>query len=206
MSKRVYLFRLWLRCWHWLNAALILTLITSGFSLHYSGSNAAVINFGLARQIHNYAGLTLCANYVVFFIGNVITGNWWQFVPSPKEFAKRAWIQTRYYAWDIFRGLPEPFPPTREVNFNPLQQVTYWAVMYLLMPVLLASGLMFLYPTLAPENWFGVDGLLPVALTHYVAGFAIFLFLLSHLYLATMGPKLSSLIMTMITGWHEEHE
>jgi thiosulfate reductase cytochrome b subunit len=204
MSERVYIFRLWIRVWHWLNAALILLLIASGFSLHYAGSSSGLIGFGLARKIHNVAGIALCAAYAIFFVGNIVSGNWLQYVPRTKDFSKRSWLQVRYYIWDIFQGAPEPFPVTPENNFNPLQQVTYWGVMYVLMPMLIATGLVFLYPRLAPDSWLGVDGLLPIALTHFVVGYALFLFLLSHLYLITMGKKVSSAIKTMITGWHED--
>ena len=60
-------------------------------------------------------------------------------------------------------------------------------VMYLLMPALLITGIMFLWPELAPDRIMGVDGLLPVAMAHYVLGFFIVLFMLGHIYLGTLG-------------------
>jgi thiosulfate reductase cytochrome b subunit len=51
---------------------------------------------------------------------------------------------------------------------------------------------------------FGVDGLLPVAVVHYLVGAGIILFMLAHIYLGTTGTRVTSLYKMMITGWHEE--
>jgi len=203
MSDRIYLIALWLRIWHWTNAALIIVLIVSGVSMHYADTKAMLLPFDWARDTHNIAGVALCVTYGVFVIGNIVSGNWWQYVPKPGNFLKNVWIQTRYYLWDVFFGRPIPFPPTVKNNFNALQQIIYWAVMYLLMPLLLISGIMFLWPELAPDRIMGVDGLLPIAMAHYILGFFIFLFLLGHIYLGTLGAKTSTLFKMMITGWHE---
>jgi len=81
-------------------------------------------------------------------------------------------------------------------------------VTYLLLPISVATGLIYLNPQFAPAEVFGMDGLLPVALLHYLAATLILLYLLAHAYLATMGATVTSMIRTMITGWHEydEHE
>jgi thiosulfate reductase cytochrome b subunit len=71
------------------------------------------------------------------------------------------------------------------------------------MPVVIVSGLIFLYPQFAPATLFGLDGLLPVALVHYLGAAVILLFMVSHIYLGTMGPKVSSLFKMMFTGWYE---
>lgn len=204
MSERVYILARWIRVWHWVNATLIICLVLSGASLHYAHPGAGLIKFSLARSMHNICGIGLCINYAYFFIGNIVSGNWWQFVPRPHGYPTRAWLQLRYYLWDMFHGRPHPFPTTVADNFNPLQQIIYWAVMYALFPLLMVTGITYLYPNLAPDRWFGVDGLLPVALTHYVVAFLIFLFLLLHVYLGTTGEKLTSKIKMMITGWCDE--
>ena len=75
--------------------------------------------------------------------------------------------------------------------------------MYALLPVIIVSGLIFLYPQFAPDTLFGFNGLLPVALVHYLAAVAIVLFLLSHIYLGTTGRTVGQMFKTMITGWHK---
>jgi thiosulfate reductase cytochrome b subunit len=42
-----------------------------------------------------------------------------------------------------------------------------------------------------------------VALVHYLGAAVILLFMVSHIYLGTMGPKVSSLFKMMFTGWYE---
>ena len=207
MSQRVYILALWLRLWHWTNATLIILLIISGLSLHLAGQpQVALLDFSLAREVHNVCGLCLCAAYSVFFIGNIVTGNWYHFIPNPQGYLGRAVQQFRFYVYGIFVGAPHPFPPTPERNFNPLQQVVYWLVMYLVFPALLITGLVFMYPELAPTKIWGVDGLLPFAVAHYVIAFVIGCFVTLHLYLATTGDRLLDMIKMMITGWHEHEE
>ena len=75
--------------------------------------------------------------------------------------------------------------------------------MYLLLPVNLLTGLIYLYPEFAPDTLFGFDGLLPIALVHYLSAVALLLFLLSHIYLGTTGKRVGQMFKMMITGWHE---
>ena len=140
----------------------------------------------------------------MFVIGNIATGNWWQYVPQPEGYIQRVWLQIRFYMLDIFLGKPGPFPSTPERNFNPLQQVIYWTIMYLALPCLLLSGLIFMWPEFAPDHLFGLDGLLPVAMAHYVLAYLIILFVVSHVYLGTCGKRVTTHLKSMITGWHEE--
>ncbi len=204
MSHRAYLFPLWIRLWHFANAVLFLLLLATGLSLHYSNPGAAVLDFNLSQRVHNVSGVLLCINYAVFVVGNIVTGNWWQFVPKPQGYLGRAWLQVRFYIWDIFHGKETPFPATPENNFNPLQQVMYWIIMYLAMPALLITGLIFLWPEFAPEQLFGVDGLVTIAMAHYIIAYGIILFVISHIYLGSCGKKITTHYKSIITGWHEE--
>jgi thiosulfate reductase cytochrome b subunit len=203
VSERVFILSLWIRLWHWANAVLMLLLIVSGASLHFSDSSVPLLPFALAVKVHNVAGLALAGFYLVFVVGNIVSGNWWQYVPKPGGFLHRCWVQTRFYCWGIFTGARHPYPPTAEANFNSLQQIIYWLVMYLLVPVLIVSGLLFMWPELAPKRAFGMDGLMPVAVVHYVTGVLVVAFTIAHMYLATTGVRVTSLVRMMITGWHE---
>lgn len=201
MTERIYLLPLWIRLWHWSNAALIVTLAVTGVSVHFAAPSP--IDFALAARLHSLAGLALVALYAVFLIANAVSGNWRQFMPAPAGLVSRSLRQVRYYLQDVFKGEPEPFPVTREANFNPLQAITYGLLMYLVMPVIAVTGLLFLYPGFIPDRVFGLSGLLPVAVIHYVAAAVVVLFMIVHVYLGTMGRRVTSLFKTMITGWHE---
>lgn len=203
MTNRVFMLPLWIRLWHWSNAAAILTLAVTGISMHFSDPSLPLVEFSLAARIHNVVGVFLAGLWVVFVVANIVTGNWWQYVPKPPGIIGRCLTQMRYYGGGIFKGEPEPYPPTPEVNFNALQAVTYWSIMYLVLPVVIATGLIFMYPQLAPDTLFGLDGLLPIALIHYLGAAVILMFVVSHIYLGTVGPKVTTLFKMMITGWYE---
>jgi thiosulfate reductase cytochrome b subunit len=203
MKERVFILPLWIRLWHWTNAALIILLALTGASLHFADPKLPLIPFALAVKLHNGAGLALAAMYAVFVVGNIVSGNWWQYVPKPDGFFERCWRQMKFYGWGIFRGAEHPYPPTAEANFNSLQQIVYWIVMYLLMPILILSGLAFLWPDVAPKRAFGMDGLVPVAVVHYVTAVLIVAFTILHIYLGTTGVKVATLFRMMVTGWHE---
>jgi thiosulfate reductase cytochrome b subunit len=203
MSERVFILHLWIRLWHWTNAALILTLSATGFSLHFSSPDLPLVPFALAVTIHDIAGLSLVVTYGVYVIGNIVSGNWWQYVPTRDGYWRRSMIQIRYYAWGIFKGDKPPFPPTPEHNFNALQQVIYWIVMYFVLPTSIVTGIIYFWPDLAPADVLGFDGLLPIAFVHYLAGLVILLFLIAHVYLGTCGERVSAHFKTMITGWYE---
>jgi thiosulfate reductase cytochrome b subunit len=205
MSHRVFILPLWIRLWHWTNAVLIIVLTISGASLHLADPKLPLVPFETATRLHNIAGLALAGLYVLFVVANIVSGNWWQYVPKPEEFVERCRNQIAFYAWGIFKGAPHPYPPTAEANFNALQQIIYWIVMYLLMPGLILSGLVFMWPDLAPKRMFGMDGLVPVAVVHYLIAIFIVAFMFGHIYLGTTGEKVSSLFKMMITGWHEGH-
>lgn len=202
MTERVFILALWIRVWHWTNALLILALTASGYSLHFADPSLPLIEFSLAARIHDICGWALVFTYGFFVVANIVTGNWYQFVAKPPVMQKML-VQARWYGYGMFKGEPEPFPVTPEQHFNPLQAMTYWGVMYLLMPVVLLSGIVFFFPTLAPAKLWGMDGLLPVALLHFLSASAVVIFMVTHIYLGTTGKTVAQQYRTMITGWHE---
>jgi thiosulfate reductase cytochrome b subunit len=205
MASRVYIIPLWLRLWHWTNAALMILLMASGFSLHFSDPDLPLIRFDIARTIHNVSGIALTVLYLAYLVWNTVSGNWRQYVPAASELASGLNAQNAYVASGIFKGAPPPTVPTPEKKFNVLQQATYLLVMYVAMPFLIVTGIAFFFPELAPERLFGMDGLLPLAVAHYVIGVLLSLFLLGHIYMGTMGTTALAGFKMMITGWHDEH-
>lgn len=203
MSDRIYLLPLWIRLWHWSNALLIITLSVTGFSLHFADPKLPLVEFSLAARLHQVAGIALVALYTFFVVANLVTGNWWQYIPKPPGILERCWVQGKWYMFGIFRGEPHPYRVSEETNFNALQALSYWFIMYMVMPLMLFSGLLFLFPEFAPDRVFGFDGLLPVAVVHYLTGAIIVIFMIAHIYLGTTGTTVTSMFKTMINGWHE---
>lgn len=73
-----------------------------------------------------------------------------------------------------------PFPATTQSKFNPLQQVAYVGVMYGLLPLLLLTGLLCLYPQAVGDVFPGVRYWL--LQTHFALAF-ISLFLSSVIFI-----------------------
>jgi thiosulfate reductase cytochrome b subunit len=205
---KIYLYPLWLRSWHWINALLFVLLILSGISLHYADNQALLMPFKTAIAVHNSAGILLSLLYLAFVIGNILSGNYKQYIPALRGFISRAKLQTRYYLAGIFKGEAHPFDVSADEKFNPLQQITYLSIMYVMMPLIVVTGWFMMFPEFAPEEVLGLAGIWPMATAHAAAGFFLSLFMLGHIYLATTGTKVSSNFKSMVDGWHHhpEHE
>jgi thiosulfate reductase cytochrome b subunit len=201
--KPLYLYPLWIRAWHWINALLFMTLIISGASLHYAGGNG-FLAFETAILIHNIAGILLTIAWLVFFIGNFVTDNGKHYRIQLKGIISRLIKQSLYYAVGIFRGDAHPFHVSAEMKFNTLQQLTYIGVMYTLMPLLIASGWFFLFAAYLPDNIMGIGSIWIVAMTHLVVAYLLILFMVSHIYIITTGETIFTNLRAMLTGWHKE--
>ena len=95
--------------------------------------------------------------------------------------------QFRYYAWGIFRGDPHPYPHSEERKFNPLQKLSYIAVMYIFMPVVIITGWGLMFPdAVVIGKIFGTSGLHLADLLHIISGFVLSMFMFIHVYLCTI--------------------
>ncbi len=207
MSTRHYLYPLWVRIWHWLNALTFMVLIPTGISMHFADVDKPfVISFQLATYIHNVAGLVLTGLWLFFVFMNLVSGNWKHYIPPLQGLIGRVLLQVRFYLVGIMRGEPHPFPSNEECKFNPMQQLAYDAVMFGLVPLICATGVLLLVPDVLPSKILGIGSVWIMAVGHTVLAFFGSVFLLVHMYLGSTGDSLTSLVKGMITGWHEEHE
>jgi thiosulfate reductase cytochrome b subunit len=203
--KKEYYYPAWLRVWHWLNAILFLSLIITGLNLQYSTKANPLIRFDHAIKVHNISGIILTANYLFFFVFNIISGNIRQYIPIVKGIIKKLTIQSEYYLSGIFKNSEHPFETNKENKFNPLQQITYAQIMYVLLPMVIISGWAMLFPEILIKQLFNISGFLFTSLIHTAAGFILSIFMIGHIYLATTGTTLTSNFKAMITGWHVSH-
>jgi thiosulfate reductase cytochrome b subunit len=203
-NTKLYFYPVWLRIWHAINALGIILLILSGFSLQ-SGLDTSFINFKLAVNIHNITGIVVTANYLLFFIGNIITENYRYYLIKPMGFVKRPMKQAYYYAFGMFRGMKAPYPLSEKRKFNPLQKYAYVVVMYLIVPIVIITGFALLFPEIIIEKVYTLSGVFLTAITHSAAGFFISIFLIIHLYVASIGKSPAENFKSIITGWHNIH-
>ena len=103
-GEKLYLYPLWLRIWHGINAICIIVLIVSGISLHYSGRSLILLEFQSAITWHNYAGFILSLSYFVFFFGNLLTKNGKYYRVKIQGLDKRLKKQILYYLSGMFKG------------------------------------------------------------------------------------------------------
>jgi len=203
-NTKLYFYPVWLRIWHAVNAVGIILLIITGISLQ-SGIDGSFINFKLAVNIHNISGIVVTANYLLFFIGNIVTQNVKFYMIKPMGFIKRPMKQAYYYAWGMFHGMKAPYPLSEKRKFNPLQKYSYVFVMYLVVPIVIITGFALLFPEIILEKVYAFSGVFLTAVTHSAGGFFISIFLVIHLYVASIGKSPAENFKSIITGWHNIH-
>jgi len=204
----MYLYPIWIRLWHILNAVLIIILIITGISMQYTGKEESAMLVGFARAVkwHNIAAIIITLNYCFFVAGNILGSNGRYYRIEKKNFIPDLWKQMKYYSWGMFRGEKAPFPVSLDRKFNPLQKLSYVLAMYVAFPLLIISGLGLLFPETVINRFLGISGLILTDILHITMGFCLSVFLIVHIYTCTLGARPFSLFRGMITGYHESDE
>lgn len=203
MATKIYLYPIWIRIWHWLNALLCLVLILSGLSMQYSNPDIPFIRFDIAVTMHNVTGIVLTASYIAFLIGNKVTGNIKYYKVDPKGMFNRLKKQFRFYTMGLFKGDKPPFPISEERKFNPLQKLSYYIIMYFFLPLIFITGWVLFFPEIIVNKVFGMSGIHFTDLLHVVSGFFVSVFMIIHIYFCTIGTTPRSNFRAMFNGWHE---
>jgi len=199
-SKKIYFYPTWLRIWHGINALGIIILIVTGISMQ--NIESTFIGFNSAVSLHNIAGVIVTIGYFIFFIANIVTSNGKFYIVKPKGFIKRPLKQAIYYIWGMFHKMKAPYPLSEKRKFNPLQKYFYIIVMYLAVPAVIISGIALLFPEIIIENVYNLSGIFVTAIFHSALGFFISVFLLIHVYVATIGKSPLENFKSIVSGWH----
>lgn len=203
MSKEdLYLYPVWLRIWHGVNALCIILLIVSGISMQYGNVDYPFLPFKISVTIHNICGIIVSIGYVFFLVFNHFSGNGKQYVPNYKGFVERLVKQANYYLKGYFKEEPKPYPISKNNKFNPLQRLSYIATMYVLMPIVVVTGIALLYPEMIVDKIFNMGGVAITAILHAIGGFFISLFLIIHLYVASIGKHPLKNYKSIVDGYH----
>lgn len=205
LAQKIYFYPVWLRIWHGFNALGILVLIITGISMQSSVEASQIISFNWIINLHNIAGIMVTLSYFVYFIGNLVTPNGKFYIVKPKGFLKRPIQQATYYAWGMFHGAKPPYPISEKRKFNPLQKYAYIAVMYIALPVVIVTGFALLFPEIIIDQIYAFSGVFVTAIFHSAMGFFISIFLIVHLYIASIGKSPIENFKSIITGWHQVH-
>lgn len=189
------------RFWHWLQAAAILTLLLTGLTLH--NPDRSPVPFAVAVRVHNLLGFLLVANAGLGLFYYLATGAIRQYLPEPRDFLSLSARQLHYYLGGMFRNEPHPLEKTPERRLNPLQQATYLAILNVLLPLQVVTGLLMWGAQQWPAAVALLGGLGGLAGIHTLGAWLFASFLIAHLYLITTGPTLLGNLRAMVTGKEE---
>lgn len=198
----IYHYPVFIRIWHLLNAVFMLVLIITGLSMQFSISETSLISFPMSVRLHNICGIGLTASYLVFIIGNQVSGNRKHYKMQWKGLKQRLNNQLRHYLSGYFKGDPPPYPLTRDRKFNPLQAISYALSMYAGVPILVITGWGLLFPEAVLDRFFGVNGLILTDLMHIIVGFLLSVFMIIHIYVTSIGKHPLKNFRAILTGWH----
>lgn len=200
--KKVYIYKGYERFWHWAQAFLILFLAITGFEIHGSFS---LFGFEQAVNLHNNAAWALIILIIFTIFWHFTTGEWRQYVPTTQNLK----AQLAFYVTGIFRNAPHPAKKTLISKLNPLQRLVYLGLKVLFIPVMVITGLVYMfyrYPKAGGIESLGLTDLHTIAYLHTLGAYIMIAFVMVHVYLITTGHTLTSNLKAMITGWEELEE
>ena len=166
-----------------------------------------MFSFAYIVQVHNVLGFVLLINAALALFYNLASGEMRQYLPEPKGFVGRSIAQAMYYSRGIFAGEPHPLEKTPEHKLNPLQQITYLAILNILLPAQVITGVLIWGLQKWPELANSLGGLPILAPIHTLVAWAFAAFIVMHVYLTTAaGDTPAAGIKSMVSGWEEvEH-
>lgn len=197
MKTQVYVYKGFERFWHWSQAALVFFLALTGFEVHGSFT---FLGFEQAVVYHRLAAWALLVLVAFAAFWHLTTNEWRQYIPTTRLLK----AQAEYYVVGLFKGAPHPTRKTVLSKLNPLQKLTYLSLKLVLVPLLIVSGLLYMFyrhPQTHGVEALNVDGLQTIAYLHTAGAFLLLAFVLGHLYLITTGPTLTSNLKAMVTGY-----
>lgn len=160
---------LWVRIFHWVIAVLFLLLIVTGITQHFATAQFSIIDYSLATTVHEVSGIILSIVYVLFLVGLFITGYWRKYLYPGKRLRRLAWRQSQFH------------------GKNPL-------IVFLILPLIVVTGLIYWYPDSAPEEVLGFDGLWTIAMGHYVVSILGTAYTIGHIFMAFLGGMMRKVI------------
>ncbi len=194
--RRVKIFTLFERFWHWSQMLLIVSLMITGFGIH---GFHHLLNFEIAVTLHTLAAFALLLLWAFSIFWLFTTRHWRHFIPT----VKGMWGVLRFYILGIFKGEHHPYRKAFWRKHNPLQALTYLMLKIVLFPLIWGSGLIYLFYFVwrdLPHATVWLDG---IALVHTGAAFTILVFVMIHVYMLTTGHSFKSHVMPMINGFDE---
>lgn len=200
--RRVYRYSAYERIWHWLMALSILALMVTGLQVEFANARS-LIPLPLAVMIHNFFAAVLVVNAFLSLFYHLAAGAIRQFLPPREDLARQVVEQARYYTQGMLLGQPHPNPRSAQRKLNPLQQLTYLALLNVLFPVQVVTGVLIWGASRWPQVATPLGGLSLVAPLHALGSWLFLAFFVLHLYLTTTGHTVFSHVRAMLSGYQE---
>lgn len=200
MKKKEIFYTLYERLWHWLQAILGIALLLTGFEIAY-GHFITITGFKLGVYIHNIMGLILVVNAFLALFYNIASGLLKRYIPEADDFFMKGFKHAAYYISGIFKGEPHPFEKTPEKRLLPLQKITYFMILNVLLPFMSITGLLKWSASFNTKyiDFFG--GLTVLGPLHRFGAWMFLSFLIMHVYMTTTGHTPLANILSMIRGY-----
>lgn len=200
--KRVYMYGVYERFWHWLQTFAIVILLFTGLIIHRPDV-FGIFSFPAVVTVHNVLAILLVINAGLSLFYHLVSGEIRQYLPRPYGFFDEAILQAQYYLRGIFKGAGHPFEKRPEKKLNPLQQATYFAILNVLLPLQILTGALMMGVQQFPQvaGWFG--GLPFLAPFHSLVAWTFAAFIVGHVYLTTTGPRPLTSLRAMVNGWED---
>jgi thiosulfate reductase cytochrome b subunit len=192
------------RVWHWSQAACTIMLMGTGAVIHWPEKFPGW--FSGAVSLHGIFGWIMIFLFILWLCYNLFTGRISHYLPRREEIPAAVKRQAKFYFVGIFRNDPQPFPPGKDAKFNPLQKLAYLKLQLIVLPLLLTSGVLYMYRESFKEAIQTVGGVAVLASIHLVLGAIVAVFLVIHIYLTTTGVTPGEHCRSMIFGYGAKHE
>ena len=203
--KKTYLHPLPVRIWHWSNAFLIIMLILTGIQLRVPDI-APFPQYGVAVALHKYLGYLLTLSFLFWLSYYLFTrGMGKHYIPGTRDM-KGIPKQALYYLYTFFKGGENPFAPSPDAKFNPLQKIAYSSVMFILIPGIIVTGILYSDILFFFRYINMIGGLRTLDAIHVITGYCFVLYLVVHIYMSSLGTHITTYVKSMITGYAEEHD
>jgi thiosulfate reductase cytochrome b subunit len=199
MKNKIYIYKAFERFWHWMQAIIIFLMAITGFEIHGS---LTFFGYQNAVNYHNIAAYLFIILIVFAIFWHLATGEWKQYIPTSQNIK----AQINYYLFGIFKNSPHPTKKTALSKLNPIQKLVYLGLKVLVIPVMVISGLLYMfyrYPQSGGVVGLNIASVEVIALFHTVGAFLLITFVIAHLYLITTGTTLTSNLKAMVTGYEE---
>lgn len=220
--------RLSTRIWHWINAATFIVMLMSGlmiFNAHprlYWGESGANFDrawleiggevafpgwatipshYSLAdaRLWHMAFAWVLAVGLALFLIWSLVNGH----LRRDIHITRREWRPSNIWH-DVKEHARLRFPRGEAaMRYGVLQKISYAAVLFLLLPLMIATGLAMSPGMDAAWPWLTevLGGRQSARSIHFIAAFALVAFLIVHLVMVILAGPLNE-VRSMITGWY----